>query len=201
MKSATISQKNKTVQSDIEHKPKSHRSIKRHEKDLHKEAQTSSSQITRNHSNSITHWVGMSRKNLDALYKNASPGDMPQGDTFGTAILAGGPLPQLFARIAKVFAWQGKVFDLFAPEFNSGVVVNKVSPLGIKLIVAKIYRGKSWMDGKSTIIIDYGSTSLFAGQIRDEIREIEPGLYLGKVWWGKTRILDFALETHSAIAA
>ena len=86
-------------------------------------------------------------------------------------------------------------------DFNSGVVVNKVSPLGVNLIVAKVYRGESWMDGKDTIIIDYSSTSLFAQKIRDEIREIEPGLYLGKVWLGKTRILDFALETHQVIPA
>jgi hypothetical protein len=29
--------------------------------------------------------------------------------------------------------------------------------------------------------------------VRDEIREVETGIYLGKVWWGKTRVLDFAL--------
>ncbi len=144
-------------------------------------------------------WLGMTRKELDTIYKQATPGKIPQGDTRGTAILAGGPLPRLFAQVAKTLAWQGKVFDLFSPEFNSGVVVNKVSPLGVNLIVAKTYRGESWLDGKDTIIIDYSSTSLFASAIRDEIREVEPGIYLGKVWWGKTRILDFALETHEVI--
>jgi len=144
----------------------------------------------------LEQWIGLSREQLDTIYKQAKPGSLPQGDTYGTAILAGGPLPKLFAKAANLLAWQGKVFDLFAPNFNSGVVVNKVSPLGVNLIVAKVYRGESWMDGKDTIIIDYSSTSLFAQKIRDEIREIEPGLYLGKVWLGKTRILDFALETH-----
>ena len=42
-------------------------------------------------------------------------------------------------------------------------------------------------------MIDYSSTSVVAKVIRDEIREVEPGVYIGKVWWGKTRILDFAL--------
>jgi len=74
-------------------------------------------------------------------------------------------------------------------------VVNKVTPAGLNLIVAKTYYDQSWMDGKPTIVIDYSSTSLVAGQIRDEIREVEPGLYLGKVWLGRRRILDFALET------
>ena len=30
--------------------------------------------------------------------------------------------------------------------------------------------------------------------IRDEIREISPGVYLGKVYWGRQRLIDFALE-------
>jgi hypothetical protein len=49
------------------------------------------------------------------------------------------------------------------------------------------------MDGKPTIVIDYSKTSFFFKKVRDEIREIEPDVYLGKVWWGKTRVLDFAL--------
>jgi len=52
------------------------------------------------------------------------------------------------------------------------------------------------MDGKETIIIDYSQTSFVAKKIRDEIREVAPGIYLGKVWWGKTRILDFALNSN-----
>jgi len=141
-------------------------------------------------------WISMPRAELDEVYKHAKPGPIPQGNTRGTAILGGGTMPRIFSKAARALAWQGKVFDLFSPDFNSGVVVNKILPVGLHSIVAKTYRGQSWMDGKDTIIIDYSETSLLARQIRDEIREVEPGLYLGKVWWGKTRILDFALETH-----
>lgn len=150
------------------------------------------------HQSTLDSWINMSRAELDKVYKGAKPGAMPQGNTRGTAILAGGPLPKLFSKAARAIAWQGKVFDVFSPDFNSGVVVNKILPVGLHSIVAKTYRGQSWMDGKDTIVIDYSDTSLFARQIRDEIREVEPGLYLGKVWWGKTRILDFALETDNA---
>ena len=73
-------------------------------------------------------------------------------------------------------------------------VVPHVLGHGLTFIVAEVYRGESWMDGNETIVIDYSKTSFLAQKIRDEIREIEPGVYLGKVWWGKTRILDFALE-------
>ena len=33
-----------------------------------------------------------------------------------------------------------------------------------------------------------------AGFVRDEIRQIGPGLYLGKVYWEKKRLIDFALQ-------
>ncbi|OZG70194.1 hypothetical protein BTA51_27375 [Hahella sp. CCB-MM4] len=145
----------------------------------------------------LQRWLTLSREELDDIYRKAKPGSIPQGDTQGTAILAGGPFPRLFATVARLLAWQGKVFDLFKPNFDSGVLVNKISPAGINLIAAKVYRDHSWMDGKDTIVIDYSKTSLFARQIRDEIREVEPGLYLGKVWWGNHRILDFALETNT----
>ena len=31
-------------------------------------------------------------------------------------------------------------------------------------------------------------------RIRDEIRLVSPNLYLGKVYWNKARLIDFALE-------
>ena len=67
---------------------------------------------------------------------------------------------------------------------------------GVHLIVARVYYTPSWIDGKECIVLDYSKTSLFARKIRDEIRLIDSAnrLYLGKVWWGKTRLVDFALR-------
>lgn len=144
----------------------------------------------------INSWLAMSRSELDALYHKAKPGPIPQGDTLGTAILPGGPFTRVLATLARSLAWQGKVFDTLGTSLDAGVAVNKVTPAGLNLIVAKVYRDKSWMDGENTIVIDYSQTSLLARQIRDEIREIAPGLYLGKVWFGKRRVLDFALQTR-----
>jgi hypothetical protein len=45
--------------------------------------------------------------------------------------------------------------------------------------------------------LDYSDTSIIAQWIRDEIRQIEPGLYLGKVYWEKKRLIDFALKFNS----
>lgn len=138
-------------------------------------------------------WLDLSREELDEIYRNADAGEIPRGDTRGTAILAGSLFSRIVAAFARLFAWQGKVFDIFAADGESGVLVNKITPFSLTFIVAKVYRDPSWMDGKETIVIDYSKTSFFAKVIRDEIREVEPGVYLGKVWWGKKRILDFAL--------
>ena len=87
------------------------------------------------------------------------------------------------------FAWQGKIFD---PA--KGVLRNKILPFGLSAIIAKVYKAPSWMDNKECIVLDYSETSLLAHWIRDEIREIESGVYLGKVYWSKKRLIDFALE-------
>ena len=141
----------------------------------------------------IRKWLAMDRAELDEIYRNAEAGAIPSGDTRGTAIVAGTLFARWYAHFAQLFAWQGKVFDLFPPDQQNGILINKISALSLTFIVAKVYKDASWMDGKETIVIDYSKTSFFAKKIRDEIREVEPGVYLGKVWWGKTRILDFAL--------
>ena len=141
----------------------------------------------------IKQWLQLTREELDDVYKKSEPGPLPSGDTRGTAIVAGSLLAKLYAMFARLFAWQGKMFDLFAADCEKGLLVNKITPFSLTFIVAKVYKDASWMDGKETIVIDYSTTSFFAKKIRDEIRQVEPGVYLGKVWFGKTRILDFAL--------
>ncbi|WP_411726229.1 hypothetical protein [Methyloglobulus sp.] len=146
----------------------------------------------------VNTWLSKTREELDDIYSKAKPGNIPTGDMHGTAILAGSIFAKLVAFLAGVFAWQGKVFDLFCPKGDAGLLVNKITPFSLTFIVAKVYRDKSWLDGKDTIVIDYSKTSFVAQVIRDEIREVEPGVYLGKVWWGKKRILDFALTVEKA---
>jgi len=141
----------------------------------------------------VAKFLEMSQMQLDELYQGARAGTVPKGDTRGTAIVGGSLLANLYARIARLFFWQGKIFDIFCPP-DRGILVNKITPFSLTFIIAKVYKDASWLDGKETIVIDYSTTSFFAKKVRDEIREIEPGVYLGKVWWGKRRILDFALE-------
>jgi hypothetical protein len=132
----------------------------------------------------------LSQAELDALFTKSSPGEIPDGEADGTAIVAPGTkFSPTIARFVSHFAWQGKVFDA-----KKGVLKNRILPFGLNAIIAKVYKGPSWLDGKECIVLDYSDTSLIAQWIRDEIRQIEPGLFLGKVYWDKTRLIDFALK-------
>jgi len=134
--------------------------------------------------------LGMSQQELDAIFSQHEAGPIPTGEARGTAIIAPGTVfSPAIAEFVNIFAWQGKVFDA-----KAGFLRNHILPLGIKAIVARIYKAPSWLDGKECIVLDYSETSLVASHIRDEIRMIEPGFYLGKVYWDKGRLIDFALE-------
>jgi hypothetical protein len=142
-----------------------------------------------------TELLGMTQPQLDDLFKKSAPGPIPDGDSAGTAIVAPATFwARLIAWIAKDWAWQGKVFTK-NPDGNGATLVNKITVAGVHAIVARVYYTKSWLDGQDCIVLDYSKTSLFARKIRDEIRlvDAERRLYLGKVWWGKTRLVDFAL--------
>ncbi|MDO8476689.1 MAG: hypothetical protein Q7W02_10970 [Candidatus Rokubacteria bacterium] len=132
----------------------------------------------------------MSQAELDALFTGSAAGEIPNGEAQGTAIIA--PGTTYSAKIATFishFAWQGKTFDA-----KKGALKNRLTSFGLNAIIAKVYKGPSWLDGKECIVLDYSETSLVAGWIRDEIRQIGPGLYLGKVYGGKKRLIDFALK-------
>jgi hypothetical protein len=133
----------------------------------------------------------MSQAELDALFTASEPGPIPEGQADGTAIIAPGTTysPEI-ASFINHFAWQGKVFD---PK--SGTLKNRIGPFGLNAIIARVYKAPSWLDGKECIVLDYSETSVVAHWIRDEIRLIQPpGLYLGKVYWDKSRLIDFCLQ-------
>jgi hypothetical protein len=132
----------------------------------------------------------MSQAQLDDLFTNSATGEIPDGEAKGTAIVAPGTTyTQEIAEFINHFAWQGKTFDA-----KKGVLRNRILLLGFNAIIARVYKAPSWLDSKECIVLDYSETSLVARWIRDEIRQIGPGLYLGKVYWDKKRLIDFALE-------
>jgi hypothetical protein len=132
----------------------------------------------------------MEQKELDDLFSAHEAGPIPDGEAEGTAIIAPGTsFSGPMAKMINLFAWQGKVFD-----GEHGTLRNNILPFGLKAIVAQVYKGASWHDRKECIVLDYSDTSMIAQWVRDEIRMIQPGLYLGKVYWEKSQLIHFALE-------
>jgi hypothetical protein len=137
-----------------------------------------------------------SQAELDELFKASSAGPIPTGNAEGQAIVCPGSFwSRLIARFVHALAWQGKVFTPNASG-DGATLENKITIAGVRAIVARVYHTPSWIDSKECIVLDYSKTSLLARKIRDEIRLVDPSsrLYLGKVWWGKTRLVDFALK-------
>jgi hypothetical protein len=134
--------------------------------------------------------TSLSQEGLDDLFRQAPLGEIPDGDAQGTAIVAPGTdleLPILL--FARWLAWQGKF--VYRAQ---GYLLNKVGPLGFHLIKARVYIAPSWFDSKPAIILDYSQTSLVAHKVRDEIREVSPGTFLGIVYYGTQKTINFVLQ-------
>jgi len=134
--------------------------------------------------------LAMSQKELDDLFTTSPAGDIPNGEAQGTAIIAPDTTfsPEI-ASLINIFGWQGKTFDA-----AHGTLTNRILAFGLNAIVAQVYKGPSWFDNQECIVLDYSKTSLVASHVRDEIRQIGPGMYLGVVYWEKTRTINFALQ-------
>lgn len=145
---------------------------------------------------SSTRLLEMSPLQLDELFTSSRPGEIPRERGQGTVVVVPGTeVAKPAAKALGAIFWQGKVFDSARHDLK-----NLISPFGLRAIRAKVYTEESWFDGRECIVLDYSETSFVAGWIRDEIREVSPGLYLGLVWGvgrlfgGRKRVLKFALS-------
>jgi hypothetical protein len=112
------------------------------------------------------------------MFHAAKAGEIPVGRTEGRAHLVPGTLEnESLSRLIQLFAWRGKTFDL-----DGTMLSNRITVFDLNGIRAKVYRGPSWLDREECIVLDYSRTSLVASGVRDEIREIAPGLHLGIIW-------------------
>ncbi|MDQ1625862.1 MAG: hypothetical protein QOJ49_1360, partial [Actinomycetota bacterium] len=98
-------------------------------------------------------------------------------------------LCRLLARLVYWIGWQGKVVS---PEGTS--LVNRITPLRLRLIKAVVGPGLSWVDDNRCVVLDYSKTSLVAKMVRDETREVAPDLNLGVVWLWRKRVAWFTLR-------
>ena len=134
--------------------------------------------------------LDLSDDEIDELFRNSPAGEIPDGDADGKVLVGSKheSVSDTVAWVAETLIWKGKVFDR-----EKGELRNKISPFAIKAVRAKVYKEASWFDGAETVVLDYSKTSFFARHVRDEIREVAPGVYLGLVFWGKDKILHFSL--------
>ena len=134
--------------------------------------------------------IGDTAGELGELFGVGTVGAIPNGHGRGTVLIGtGGPLARLAAALSYALLWRGKVVNA-----REGRLKNLVTPLAIQAVEAAVYKQDSWHDGKPCIVLDYSKTSIVAHWIRDEIRLVSPNFYLGKVYWGKDRLIDFCLQ-------
>jgi hypothetical protein len=132
----------------------------------------------------------LDNRELDILFRSSPAGDLPRGRLPGTGLLfpgtrACGPL----ARLVHLVVWQGK-----QTEPSGRQLVNLVGPLRTRAIRARLSHDRSWVDGAECVLIDYSTTSVVARMVRDEVRLVAPGLYLGVVWLWRRRAGWFTLR-------
>jgi hypothetical protein len=108
--------------------------------------------------------VHMGKDELEALYRKAPAAPVLDGYFAGRST----KLPH-----ATGLVWKGKQFC--AADMT---IVNHWC-LGLTAIKANVYPGESWLDGKPALIMDYRGSSKVWHNVRDELREVCPGLYLG----------------------
>ncbi len=134
--------------------------------------------------------IAATRPELARLFSSGRAGEVPDGRGRGTVLLGtGGLTARVAAGLSYALVWRGKVVNARAAR-----LLNILTPLQVEAIEAMIYKQESWYDGAPCIVLDYSKTSFAARRIRDEIREIAPGVYLGIVFWGRRHVLDFALD-------
>ena len=134
--------------------------------------------------------MSMSPAELDALFRRSPAGTIPAGRGRGAALVFPGTgLCAPIAALTRRLSWQGKIFDP-----GQGMLRNLITPFGIQAIAARVYTGPSILDGQECVVLDYSQTSLAARWVRDEIREVVPGLYLGIAFLWGAKVIYFCLE-------
>jgi hypothetical protein len=141
-----------------------------------------------------TDLLNMTNSALDRLFRSSPAGAIPTAVCDGTALLFPGTgISRPLALVVHALAWQGKDFDVRGSQ-----LFNLVTPLRVRAVRAQVSRAPSWVDRGQCIVIDYSRTSLVTRRVRDEIRLVGSGTYLGVMWLWRRRVAWFALQSsHS----
>jgi len=116
----------------------------------------------------------LDRDQLDAIFATGTASEAPVGFGRGRILLrVDGKMPRVRARL-QGFAWKGKVFH---PD---GTFINQWA--GFRAIASRVEIGPSWYDGRPCLVLAYPPGTPIFGNARDELREISPGLWLGRFY-------------------
>ena len=130
------------------------------------------------------------RATLEALYSQGAVTVPPRGFAPGRAIPDPGSRNTVRRSKTIGLLWKGKVF-------RDDQMINRLAG-GREAVTARVYVGESWHDGKPSVIFDYAGSKRF-GDVRDEVREISPGVYVGIMYLRKCPepklSMFFALQT------
>jgi hypothetical protein len=129
----------------------------------------------------------MTAAQLDELFSHSRVGDLPDGRMDGTVLLAAGRGPESapVARLIDRYIWHGKTFDA-----ARGVLYNRFPTT--HAFSATMLIGPSLYDQADCIVLDY--TESPASHVRDELRQVTPGIYLGKAYQRRHALVHFALS-------
>ena len=108
----------------------------------------------------------------EALFRQGTLGCGPLGPTRGTVLYADGKHPRLKARLQGV-VWKGKTFH------DDGTFTNRWLG-GVHAVSAGVCVEPSWLDGQPCLVMQYAPDAPVFGGVRDELRQIAPGVWLGR---------------------
>lgn len=116
-------------------------------------------------------WLRLSPEQLRCLFQGAELGPVPCGSFEGeTAFVPTERCHRVRSCLANTL-WQGK-------QFGPGTMINRWAA-GAEAVPGRVSSGCSLLDGRPCHVIEYRGQAHIWKDIRDEIRQIEPGFYLG----------------------
>jgi hypothetical protein len=107
----------------------------------------------------------------DELFRNGTACDAPCGKTRGVVLYSEGRHPKAKARLQGMI-WKGKTFR------GDGTFINRWP--GFEAVTASVEFGVSRFDEKPCLVMEYAPDAPVFGGVRDELREISAGVWLGR---------------------
>lgn len=109
----------------------------------------------------------------ESLFLGGGYAGDPAGTTRGTVLYADEALfPRLKARLQGTI-WKGKVFH------GDGTFTNRWLG-GVRAGTVGTAVEPSWLDGQPTLVARYSPSALVFRNVRDELRQVGPGVWLGR---------------------